>query len=34
VLSGVTTEENLEEMIERSGLRPDYVLEHLGKLFE
>ncbi|AEA46090.1 HAD-IIA family hydrolase [Archaeoglobus veneficus] len=34
VLSGVTTKENLEQMIERHGEKPDYVLDHLGKLFD
>jgi 4-nitrophenyl phosphatase len=33
VLSGVTTRENLDEMIQKFG-EPDYVLEHLGELVE
>ncbi len=34
VLSGVTTKENLQKMIERFGEKPDYVLNHLGELFD
>jgi len=33
VLSGVTTRENLDEMVQKFG-EPDYVLDHLGKLVE
>ncbi len=34
VLTGVTTRENLSQMLERHGIRPDYVLDSLFSLFE
>ncbi|AGK60204.1 putative sugar phosphatases of the HAD superfamily [Archaeoglobus sulfaticallidus PM70-1] len=34
VLSGVTTRDNLENMIKKYGVKPDYVLEDLSKLFD
>lgn len=34
VLTGVTTKENLEKMVERFNLKPDYVLDSLAKLFD
>ncbi|WP_456469000.1 HAD-IIA family hydrolase [Archaeoglobus sp.] len=34
VLTGVTTRENLQQMIERHGLEPDYVLDSLYSIFE
>ncbi len=34
VLTGVTTKENLDKMIERYNLRPDYILDSLNALFE
>ncbi|HDD36459.1 MAG TPA: HAD family hydrolase, partial [Archaeoglobus veneficus] len=30
----VTTKENLEKMVERFNLKPDYVLDSLAKLFD
>lgn len=33
VLSGVTTKDNLNEKIEKFG-KPDYILNHLGELFD
>jgi 4-nitrophenyl phosphatase len=33
VLSGVTTKENLQRMVERFGDKPDYVLSNLSELF-
>lgn len=34
VLTGVTTKENLDEMIERHGLKPDYVFDSLKGMVE
>ncbi len=34
VLTGVTTRENLEEMVKRYGIKPDYVIDSLLSLFE
>jgi 4-nitrophenyl phosphatase len=34
VLTGVTTKENLKQMIERYGLEPDYVLDSLHSIFD
>jgi 4-nitrophenyl phosphatase len=34
VLSGVTTKENLQKMVEKFGDKPDYVLNNLGELFD
>jgi len=34
VLTGVTTKDNLSEMIKRTGKKPDFVLNHLGELFK
>jgi 4-nitrophenyl phosphatase len=34
VLSGVTTRENLQWMMERFGDEPDYILSNLGELFK
>ncbi len=34
VLTGVTTRENLSQMLERHGINPDYVLDSLFSLFE
>ncbi len=34
VLTGVTTKENLNEMIKKFGLKPDYVLETFYSIFE
>lgn len=34
VLTGVTTKENLQKMIERHGLRPDHVLDSFYSIFE
>jgi 4-nitrophenyl phosphatase len=33
VLSGVTTEQNLEEMVRKAGIKPDYILRDLSGLF-
>ncbi len=33
VLTGVTTRENLDAMIQRYGIKPDYVLDSLSSLF-
>ncbi len=34
VLTGVTTKDNLDAMIQRYGIKPDYVLDSLNALFE
>lgn len=34
VLSGVTTKENLQKMIEKYGEKPDFVLNNFGELFK
>ncbi len=34
VLTGVTTRDNLQQMIERHGIEPDYILESLNSIFE
>ncbi len=34
VLSGVTTKQNFNRMIEKFNVRPDHVLDDLGKLFD
>ncbi|WP_290597613.1 MULTISPECIES: HAD-IIA family hydrolase [unclassified Archaeoglobus] len=34
VLTGVTTRDNLQQMIEKHGIEPDYILESLNSIFE
>ncbi len=34
VLTGVTTKENLQQMVERHGIKPDYVLDSFYSIFD